>query len=273
MFGMQNRILPLMLALLFTVPSSTLAMGVPVTPPTIQELQQKVSAELDSMDRDLALAAQRLAGSGLQGEDAAAVLHKLYEDHPCVVDAATVDPEGRLLLIRPLKYSASEGKSIADQAHFLRLKNSGKPVMSDLFKTVEGFYAVSIGRPVLSQEGEPIGYISLVFQPDALVRNIIMPLDNSAFKLEALAIQTNGRVVYDKDFMQVGKMTFTDPAYQLYPSLLSLARSAVQEESGSGVYEYPASPGGEPVKKEAQWATVGLHGTEWRLILSKYVTQ
>ena len=262
-----------MLALLFTASSSALAMGMPMGPPSIEQLQQKVAAELEAMDQDVALAAQQLSFSGLHGEGTAGILQRLHDEHTSVVDAATVDLDGRLVLIRPEKYAASEGSSIADQDHFLRLRGAGEPVMSELFETVEGFHAVSIGYPVFSPQGEPIGYISLVFQPDALVRNIVEPLDYKTFQLEALAIQTNGRIVYDKDIMQVGRMTFSDPAYQDYPSLLELAARAVEQESGSGVYEYPASPEGEPVKKEAQWATVGLHGTEWRLILSKHAAE
>jgi len=268
---MKNGIFVLILPLLCLLSSSTLAMGEPSRPPTLLELQRKAEAELNSMDRDMAQAARSLSATGLLGRETSRILQKIYDDHPSAVDVATIDLKGRLLLIEPEKYKSSEGESIADQPHFITLKNTEKPVMSKIFKTVEGFYAVSLAHPILSAEGKPIGFISMVFQPDALIRNIVKPTEVSGLTLEVLAIQKDGRIVYDKDVLQVGKMTFTDPAYQDHPSLLKLAQIITREASGLGIYEYPAQYGREPLKKEAEWDTVSLHGTEWRLILSRVI--
>jgi hypothetical protein len=64
--------------------------------------------------------------------------------------------------------------------------------------------------------------------------------------------------------MQTGKMTFSDPVYQSYPTLLELANRMTLEASGTGSYTFP-------VKKVSEWATVSLHGTEWRVIVSQVI--
>ena len=64
-------------------------------------------------------------------------------------------------------------------------------------------------------------------------------------------------------------MTFSDPLYQSYPNLLDLANKITQQPAGSGAYTFPAGPGQPAVNKISEWATISLHGTEWRLIISK----
>jgi hypothetical protein len=40
----------------------------------------------------------------------------------------------------------------------------------------------------------------------------------------------------------------------------------VAEPVGSGTYTFTPTGGGPAVRKDAVWAKVGLHGTEWRLL-------
>lgn len=71
------------------------------------------------------------------------------------------------------------------------------------------------------------------------------------------------RILYDPDTEEIGRMLFDDPIYKPYPHLLDLGRRIAEERTGSGSYEFPAMGGlEEPVRKEANWSTVGLHGTE-----------
>lgn len=268
---MQNIILSLVLILIPLSCAPAWAMGQPPQPPGISELQEKISAELNQMDNDVAQAARQLPSLGLQSDATARILQQLYDRHSSVVAASTFDTDGNLLLVQPDKYKYSEGKNISDQPHFPRLKSSGKPVLSSMFMTVEGFYAVSLAYPVFSSEGQLIGFVSVVLQPYALMRNIIQPRMAGFPSIETLAIQTDGRVIYDKDILQVGKMTFSDPLYQSYPGLLELAQRIAHTESGEGSYIFPASLGKDPVKKATTWTTISLHGTEWRLVLSRIV--
>lgn len=267
---MMKAKLFLAVLLFLSVPTSrSLAMGNPPPVPHVSALQTQISAELYSLDADLAAAAQKISLIGLTGDTPVDILQNLYDRHPSIVDNATVSLDGRLLLIEPYKYKSAEGQYIGDQAHFIQAKNTRQPVMSDMFKTVEGFWAISIIYPVVTTDGKTIGYVSSVFRPDALIRNVISPYISYYPSVEATAIDTDGHIVYDKDLLQVGKNTFTDPAYQSYASLLNLARQITAEAAGTGTYTFSTGLGNAPAEKSSEWSTISLHGVDWRLILSK----
>jgi hypothetical protein len=265
----NKLIVPLILLALSLCPAYGMS-NAPQDP--LQALQAKVEIELNSMDMDLSQAAMDLAGQDLTAAQANAALLTLYDTHKSVIDVATISPDGTLLLIQPTKYRDSVGKNISDQGHFQQLRNSSGPVMSKLFKTVEDFHAVSLAYPVLAADSlEKIGYISIVFQPQALVRNALKEAGLGQGNFEAMAIQDDGRIIYDKDPLQVGKMTFSDPLYQKSPSVLALAKRIVDQDSGSGTYEFTTPGSDVPVKKEAVWATVNLRNVNWRLVLAREI--
>ena len=87
----------------------------------------------------------------------------------------------------------------------------------------------------------------------------------------AWAMQTDGLILYDPDPEEVGRNLFQDPLYKPYVQLLSLGERIASERSGSGVYEFLGPGLTDPVVKSASWATVGLHGTEWRLVVVRVI--
>jgi hypothetical protein len=257
----------ILLFLLFS--TAVYAMGQAPHLPGIIELQDQLQSQLNQMDSDLAQAAQQLSAVGIRGSATAKILQKLYNTYSSAVDIATIDLDGRLAWIEPDTYKKSIGQDISGQPHFISIQKTGKPVLSQLFKTVEGFNATSLAYPVNSAQGKPIGYVSIVFKPDAFLGNMIKKYIANLPQVEALAIQKDGKVIYDKDLLQIGKMTFSDPLYQSYPNLLDLAKKITQQPAGSGAYTFPAGPGQPAVNKSSEWTTISLHSTEWRLIISK----
>lgn len=245
------------------------AMGTAPSLPPVNVLGQQIAAELTQMDSDLAKTAVLLGTTGLSGEAASGLLQQIYKGHDSVVDVVTTNPDGYIVTIEPVTYKSSELAYIGDQPHFVQIKKSGQPVMSGMFKAVEGFYAVSLAYPVRSTDNQLLGYVSIVFKPDALMRNVIKNYQADFFAVDTLALQLDGRIIYDKDPLQVGLMTFESSLYRSAPSLLALAKQITREATGTGSYDFPAQSGGAPVKKNAEWTTITLHGTEWRLIISK----
>jgi hypothetical protein len=264
---MKNKLLRYLIVTAVLV-SSVLAMGTPVQPPPLNKLQDKIAAELNQMDADLAQAAEQLAATGLKGDEASKILYKLFQDHASAIDIATIDPDGTLLLIEPGRYKESEGSSIKEQSHFPRMQTGDGPILSGLFRTVENFNAVSLAYPVKTADGKLIGFVSIVFKPDALMKNAIQADISGISSLEVLAIETDGQVIYSRDILQIGKMTFTDQAYQSYPSLLKLANRITAESFGTGTYTFPPRYGNVPIQKACEWSTISLHGTDWRLVLA-----
>ena len=194
------------------------------------------------------------------------MLGDLCRSYPYAVDCAVVDQNGRMVLVEPAEYTVFEGRDISAQEQIIRLRESKKPVLSNVIKTVEGIDAVDLEHPVFSSQGEFAGSVSLLFRPESLLSYILAPV-LQGMPAEAFVMQTDGRILYDADKKEVGRMLFDDPMYKPFPQLLALGTLISREKKGAGSYEFKQEGSEKLVKKDAHWATVGLHGTEWRLVV------
>ena len=242
----------------------------PEAPPILTQLRGAVQAELERMDKGLSEAATGLARTGLTGPEARAVLARLCQAHASAVDCAAVDKAGRMVTIEPAVYRSHEGKDISQQAQVVRLHSTRKPVLSQVFRAVEGFDAADLQWPVLGPGGDLIGSASLLFRPETLLGNIIAPQVKGS-NWEPWLMQVDSRVIYDLDPQEIGRVTLTDPLFKAYPEVLELAVHISHSPSGAGSYKFLRAGFAEATTKRAWWTTVGLHGTEWRLVISQEV--
>ena len=114
-----------------------------------------------------------------------------------------------------------------------------------------------------------VGFTSIVFRPEVLIGEIAGPAADGT-PYQVMVVQTDGRVIYDTDPAQIGRMMFEDPLYTDHPDLLDTAQRVVSERYGTATYKF-AADGGETVQKEITWTTAGLHGTEWRVAVIRAV--
>ena len=233
----------------------------------LAELEKDITLRLDKLDADLAVAAKRLSKTDLRGLEARNVLRDLCLSASYAVDCAVVDTGGRMITVEPKEYRRFEGSDISKQEQIIRLHQSKKPVFSKVIPTVEGFDAVDIEHPVLSPEGDFMGSVSLLIRPEALLSSVAAPLAQG-LPLDIWAMQKDGRILYDPDEEEVGRMLFDDPIYKPFPQLTSLGMTISKEKSGSGGYEFLGPGLKKPAKKEAYWSTVSLYDTEWRLVVT-----
>lgn len=242
--------------------------GEPVAelPPILSELGKEIKAELDKMDKDVAGLAARLSKEGLKTSEKKRMLGELCRSHAYAADCAFVDRNGRMVMIEPANYAEFEGSDISAQEQIIRLHESRKAVLSNAFKSVEGFYAVDLEHPVLSHAGEFEGSVSMLFRPEALFSHILTPV-LQGMPVEAFVMQPDGRILYDEDEEEVGRLLFKDPMYKPFPQLLALGTLISREKTGTGSYDFRQKGSGKLVKKDAHWTTVGLHGTQWRLVV------
>ena len=242
--------------------------GQPVAelPPILSELEKEITADLNKMDQDLARLAGRISEKDLKTAQTRKMLGDLCRSYPYAVDCAVVDHNGRMVLVEPAEYAVFEGRDISTQEQIIRLRESKKPVLSNVIKTVEGIDAVDLEHPVFSSQGEFAGSVSLLFRPESLLSYILTPV-LQGMPAEAFVMQTDGRILYDADKEEVGRMLFDDLMYKPFPQLLALGTLISREKKGAGNYEFKQEGSEKLVKKDAHWATVGLHGTEWRLIV------
>lgn len=247
-----------------------LVFGAPELPPVLLELQGAIQAVLDRMDADLAAAAENLTRAGFTSSDTRAILNELCEQHAYVVDCCTVDPSGRIVAVEPEAYQEYEGLNISDQEQVLRLHETHEPVLSLAFRAVEGFDAAALQWPIFAPDGELSGSVSMLIRPGSLLATLITP-EVRGFPIDVWVMQPDGLILYDPDVEEIGRNLFTDPLYQPFPELLALGAEIAADESGSGSYTFLGRGMSAAVEKSASWVTVGLHGTDWRVVATQVV--
>lgn len=230
-------------------------------------LKVEIASVVDLLDADLKRSAAALAGTGLVGVQARAILKQLYDTQPYIIDCDTVSDRGVMLTVEPAEHRASEGSDISAQAHMVRLFATRKPVISGLFSSVEGLPAIAFHHPIFAAGEKFIGSISALFSPEYLLASIIGPI-SSNLPVDIFLMQTDGLVLYDADPKQVGLNVFTDPMYRPFPELRALAERVAAEREGTGEYRFLEKGAGPATIEVAFWRTVDVHGTEWRLVIT-----
>ncbi len=230
----------------------------------LEAVTKSAQAALDRLDRDTATAAQALGPTDMAGDEARRVLRNLALASPAVIDATAVSKDAIMLTVEPAEYASAEGADISAQEQMQRLSETQKPVMSGVFATVEGVNATDLEHPVFAPSGAFNGSASLLFTPTVLL-TMAMQETLAGRSAEVFVVDTDGLMLYDRDAAEVGTYVFSNPMYADNPELLAIAERMRTEPEGTGSYTFAAEGSSASVRKEVSWASVGLHGTEWRV--------
>ena len=237
-----------------------------------EQIQKAVQLELDKLDRDLSGAASELSSTGLSGPETRQILNGLCSKYPFIIDCLTADAAGKMVTVAPDAYSSYEGSDISTQDVTVKFNETKKPLLSQMFTAVEGMDAVVLMWPILSDKGDFIGSVSALFKPETLLATTVEPMIKGT-DIALNVMQLDGLTIYDSEGADTGKNLLTDPSFQSYKELVELGARMVAQESGSGSYTFINHATGKPVKKQAFWVSVGLHGTAWRLVSVQQVEE
>jgi hypothetical protein len=229
------------------------------------QAQEAVQAELNNLNSDLSGATSELSHTGLSGPEARQILNGLCSKHPFIIDSCTTDVAGKMVTVAPEAYSSYEGSDISMQDPVIKLRETKEPVLSQVFPAVESMDASVLMWPIFSEQGDFIGSLSALFQPETLLATAVEPVLKGT-DIEVDVMQLDGLTIYDSRGADTGKNLLTDPSFQPHKELVELGSRIAAQESGSGGYTSIDHETGEPVKKQAFWVSVGLHGTAWRLV-------
>lgn len=244
---------------------------------TLLQIQANVQGNLNDLDLDVANAASNLSTTGLEGPDARGVLRKLLETNSNLTEAVTFSKDGKIIAAECKGCQGGEGADISSQEHIAHVLKTKTPTLSKQFLLVEGYNGTALAYPVFSPQGEFLGGISAIIEPDKLLNAVVAPqlhfdisnrsnITDYSFWLMHL----DGLIAYDRDTSQIGKNLFTDTLYKPYPSLLALGEKIIKARSGHGYYSFQVTEGNKiVVTKESYWTTAGLYGREWRLVVTK----
>lgn len=235
------------------------------------EAQTAVQDALDSMDARLRQAAKELADTGLTGDEAQDILRGLCGAGPWVIDCCTVDAEGTIVAVEPARHADAVGADISGQEQVTRLHETKAPVMSRLFMAVEGVEAIDLEAPMLSPDGALLGSVSILYRPDVLAQQaldgLILPEG-----WECWVVEPTGRMLYPPPPAAPDGGSGEHGPTVRAPGLAALGNFMRTMPEGECTYRFRRIGGGPPIEKYAYWATVDLHGTQWRIVLTSVYT-
>lgn len=235
-------------------------------PVLLETVRQQIMETLHLMDKNLAIAAEKLSAAGIRGRQAANILQNLYESVPHAYNCVCVDDQGIIVNVAPDEYKEVVGEDISQQEQIIRLHDTHKPVLSQAILMVEGFVGIDMEHPVFNQNREFAGSVSILAKPDFLGSIISPKIQN--FPVEIFVMQKDGTTIYDINKEEIGKNAFDDQVYKDYPSLIETAGKMAEQAQGKGGYHFQNRFMDQAVDKNIIWTTVGLHGTEYRLALT-----
>jgi PAS domain S-box-containing protein len=155
----------------------------------------------------------------------------LYESHQEQIRSVTrVDENGVILFTYPL--SESKGRDISGQAHMRSILKEHKPVVSDVFKTVQGFDAVALHVPVFS-DSEFRGTIATVINFEDLAKRYfdVIRIGQTG---HAWVISRDGTQLYSPIPGFAGKLVQDN--YRDQPAVLAIVKDMLRGHEGPAVY-------------------------------------
>lgn len=232
----------------------------------LKSIVKVVGDSLRRVDQATATAAAIIGNTGLDSAETRLTLMEICSAEAAAIDCSTININGVLVAVEPSEYSSAEGADISGQEQWERLRDSQQPVLSLLFKAVEGMWALDFEHPINDQSGLWQGSVSTLIDHVRLVNDALasLPPDD---RYQIMIMQVDGTILYDSDPEQIGRNTFSDPIYADFSSLLALAQQVVDKPVGTGSYQFNDIDSGEIITKDAIWRTVELHGTQWRVVL------
>lgn len=232
-------------------------------------LQGDINTQLLIMDRTAAETAAELSERSTDTGWAykSVALKTLLNADPAGKTVITIARNGTVLSGLPKAETETLiGTDLGDQPVVKALFTTRQALMSDLFPLEQGGYAAVIEYPVFTGDDCLTGLVSLAFAPHEIIgRSAVPAVVGTPYTI--MAAQTDGRVLYDADPKEIGKETFNEPLYEDFPEILDFARHYAGNWSGYDTYSFYDTGFGRVVQKEAYWTTIGLHGTEWRLMI------
>ena len=233
---------------------------------TLEEIRLKIQKRFDSMDKSLQAASGKIQAAKIDRKTIRKAIRDLYKANPDSIDCALVDIEGIMQIIEPEEYHKFQGANISSQSQVRILHKTKKPVMSNIFLSVEKVWSIDVEYPVFNKNGILAGSVSVLFSPAGVMGKILSPyIKKTPYKFSIL--ETDGECIYDTNVKLIGKNMLKDPKIRKSPGMKKAVDSILRKTKGSGAYKIKLPGSKEEVNEEVTWTTVDLYGTKWRVVL------
>ncbi len=176
-----------------------------------------------------------------------------------------VDAGGRIVFTSPYDRNFI-GRDISSQNHVREVMRTRKPVVSDVFRAVQGYDTVALHVPVF-RGGTYRGTIAVTIDFQSLARRYleVIKIGNTGY---AWVTSRNGTELYCPVPGHIGKSVFETS--KDFPSILAMAGEMLQRREGTTTYFYNRIVGEtvETVKKHAVYMPIAVGNSFWALVVA-----
>ena len=234
-------------------------------PLILLKAQARMQKALHSMDENAGEACRQLASVELDSYQAGKILRWLRVQEMQVIVASTLSPQGVLVRMEPYEYSRFQGSDISQQPQVKFMLSKHQPVLSQLFRTVEGYWSVDLERPIMGEKGRFLGALSATFHPAPFSKAILDRLDPTE-GVRFYLLQLNGLVLYSNRLEEIGINVLETALFKADPEVQKTVKTILAQPKGdiSGRH-FMGKEATDSQRRRQYWTTVELHGTKWRL--------
>ncbi len=175
-----------------------------------------------------------------------------------------MDEKGTILFTVPNQESI--GRNLAHQKHVQELLKTRKPVVSDVFRTVQGYDAVALHVPVF--RGEQFkGSIAIVINFQSLAKRYleIVRIGKTGY---AWVVSRDGTELYCPVPGHTANSVFAN--CKEFPSIIAMAENMLKGQAGSATYTFNMINDKKvtPVTKHAVYLPINLGNTFWSIVVA-----
>ena len=181
-----------------------------------------------------------------------------------ILSITRVDEKGTILYTVP--YKQSTGINISGQTHMRDILKNHKPVISDVFKSVQGFDGIALHVPVFNGAVFK-GTIAIVVNFQGLSKRYLEVIKIGKTG-HAWVISRDGTELYSPVPGHVGKSVFEN--YKDSPSILTMAKEMQKGNSGIATYTFKndARRMVTPDKYYAVYMPIRMGNTFWSIVVA-----
>jgi PAS domain S-box-containing protein len=188
-----------------------------------------------------------------------------YDAHQDQIRSFTrMDEQGTILFTVP--DNESIGRSLTHQKHVQELLKTRKPVISDVFRTVQGYDAVALHVPVF-KGAQFKGSIAIIINFQSLAKRYleIIKIGKTGY---AWVVSRDGTELYCPVPGHTGNSVLSN--CKEFPSIIAMAHNMLKGQSGNTTYTFNMISNTKiaPVTKHAVYYPINLGNTFWSIVVA-----
>ncbi|MHB8770933.1 MAG: hybrid sensor histidine kinase/response regulator [Syntrophales bacterium] len=215
--------------------------------------------------RNLTALAEMAAIAELDRTGRETIAHLYQTNREQIRGITRMGADGRIVFTSPAVPDLI-GRDLSSQDHVREVMRTRKPVVSDVFRAVQGYDTIAIHVPVF-RNGAFRGTIAVTIDFQSLARRYLetITIGKTGY---AWVTSRDGTELYCPVPGHVGNSVFKTS--MAFPSILAMAGEMLQGREGTTTYVFDriVEEKTEPVKKHAVYMPIAVGNTFWALVVA-----